>query len=121
MLFYFNRINIMYNLYLYTVQSVFSFVVRLIINVLCSIFCLFNCHSNMPPKRKYNGDYIKFGFTDIVLNKEVRPQCTICTTVLSNDALKPAKWERHLKTVHSNFRDRPREFFEGKKKNLKAK
>ncbi|XP_008188989.1 zinc finger BED domain-containing protein 5-like [Acyrthosiphon pisum] len=45
----------------------------------------------MPPKRKYNDEYIKFGFTDITVNKEVRPQCVICTTVLSNDALKPAK------------------------------
>ena len=38
------------------------------------------------PKRKYNDEYIKFGFTDITVNKEVRPQCVICTTVLSNDA-----------------------------------
>ncbi|VVC24189.1 Hypothetical protein CINCED_3A016146 [Cinara cedri] len=66
----------------------------------------------MPPKRKYNDEYIKFGFTDITVNKEVRPQCVIFTTVLSNDALKPAKLERHLKTVHPNFSDRSREFFE---------
>lgn len=73
----------------------------------------------MPPKRKYNDEYIKFGFTDITVNKEVRPQCVICTTVLSNDALKPAKLERHLKTVHPNLSDRSREFFEGKKENFK--
>lgn len=73
----------------------------------------------MPPKRKYNDEYIKFGFTDITVNKEVRPQCVICTTVLSNDALKPEKLERHLKTVHPNFSDRSREFFEGKKENFK--
>jgi len=71
------------------------------------------------PKRKYNDKYIKFGFTDITVNKEVRPQCVICTTVLRNDALKPAKLERHLKTVHPNFSDRSREFFESKKENFK--
>ncbi|KAK9703058.1 hypothetical protein QE152_g29574 [Popillia japonica] len=38
---------------------------------------------------------------------------------LSNEALKPAKLERHLKTVHSNLSDRPPEFFAGKLENLK--
>lgn len=73
----------------------------------------------MPPKRKYDDNYIKLGFTSIVINGETRPQCVLCTTVLANDALKPAKMERHLKTVHPNFCDRPREFFEGKLTNLK--
>ena len=73
----------------------------------------------MPPKRKYNSDYIKFGFTSIEINKEVRPQCVICATVLSNEALKPTKLERHLKTNHANFSDRPSEFFAGKLENLK--
>jgi len=73
----------------------------------------------MPPKRNYNDVYIKFGFTDITVNKEVKLQCVICTTVLSNDALKPAKLERHLKTVHINFIDRSRELFEDKNENFK--
>lgn len=73
----------------------------------------------MPPKRKYDDDYIRLGFTSIEINGETRPQCVICTTVLANDALKPAKLERHLKTVHPNYCDRPREFFEGKLINLK--
>lgn len=70
----------------------------------------------MALKRKYDSDYIKLGFTSIEINGETRPQCLICTTVL---ALKPAKLERHLKTVHLNYCDRPREFFEGKLINLK--
>ena len=73
----------------------------------------------MAPKRKYDSDYIKFGFTAIEVNKEIRPQCVICAAVLSNEALKPAKLERHLKTVHSNLSDRPPEFFAGKLENLK--
>ncbi|KAK5644150.1 hypothetical protein RI129_007995 [Pyrocoelia pectoralis] len=68
----------------------------------------------MPPKRKYDSDYIKFGFTSIEVNKEIRPQCVICAAVLSNEALKPAKLARHLKTNHGNVSDRPPEFFAGK-------
>lgn len=73
----------------------------------------------MPPKRKYDNSYIKFGFTSIESNREIKPQCVICATVLANDALKPAKLKRHLDTVHPNFSDRPPEFFEGKLENLK--
>ncbi|CAG4975756.1 unnamed protein product [Colias eurytheme] len=73
----------------------------------------------MPPKRKYDDDYIKLGFTSIEINGETRPQCVLCATVLSNDALKPAKLERHLKTVHPKFCNRSREFFEGKLTSLK--
>ncbi|KAK9685628.1 hypothetical protein QE152_g37889 [Popillia japonica] len=80
----------------------------------------------MAPKPKYDSDYIKFGFTAIEfgftaieVNKEIRPQCVICAAILSNEALKPAKLERHLKTVHSNLSDRPPEFFAGKLENLK--
>ncbi|XP_046976463.1 SCAN domain-containing protein 3-like [Vanessa cardui] len=73
----------------------------------------------MPPKRKYDDDYIKLGFTSIEINGETRPQCVLCATVLSNDALKPAKLERHLKTVHPKFCNRSREFLEGKLTSLK--
>lgn len=73
----------------------------------------------MPPKRKYDDNYIKLGFTSIEVNGETRPQCVLCAVVLSNEALKPNKLERHMKTVHPKFCDRPREFFEGKLANLK--
>jgi len=73
----------------------------------------------MAPKRKYDDGYIKFGFIAIETNREIRPQCVICATVLSNDALKPAKLERHLKSVHPTLSDRPPEFFMGKSENLK--
>lgn len=75
--------------------------------------------NKMAPKRKYDDSYIKFGFIAIETNHETRPQCVICSTVLSNDALKPAKLERHLKTVHPKLSDRPPAFFMGKSENLK--
>lgn len=58
-------------------------------------------------------------FTSIEINWEVRPQSVICATVLNNDALKPAKLERHLKTVHPNFSNKSPKFFAGKLENLK--
>src|SRR5215469_10662173 len=73
----------------------------------------------VPSKRKYDSDYIRFGFTAIEVNNQVRPQCVICTAVLSNDALKPAKLQRHLNSVHPNLSDRPPEYFSGKLENLK--
>ncbi|KAL4097758.1 hypothetical protein QTP88_022480 [Uroleucon formosanum] len=73
----------------------------------------------MSRKRKYDDSYIKYGFTEIEVNREIRPQCVICTVVLSNDALKPAKLLRHLHTIHPTLKDQPPEFFEGKCKSLK--
>lgn len=49
----------------------------------------------MAPKRKYDDAYIKFGFIAIETNRDTRQQCEICSAVLSNDALKPAKSERY--------------------------
>lgn len=68
----------------------------------------------MAPKRKYDNNYIKFGFTSIESNGEIKPQCVICATVLANEALKPAKLKRHLETVHPDLSNRPLEFFQGK-------
>lgn len=52
----------------------------------------------MPPKQKYDSDYIKFGLMTIEINKEVSSQCVISATVLSNDVLKLTKFEHHWKT-----------------------
>lgn len=73
----------------------------------------------MAAKRKYDGSYIKCGFTEIEVGGESRPQCVLCATVLSNEALKPSKLERHLKTAHLKFAGESKEFFVSKKENLK--
>ena len=67
----------------------------------------------MALKRKYDDGYIKFGFIAIETKREIRPQCVICAAVLSYDALKPVKLERHLKSVHPKLSDRPPEFCHG--------
>lgn len=73
----------------------------------------------MVPKRKYSEDYLKFGFTSIEVNGIVKPQCVLCAQVLSNEALKPTKLERHFKSMHPTFTDKPLDYFQGKLANLK--
>jgi hypothetical protein len=36
-------------------------------------------------KGKYQEDFIKLGFTSIVINDDERPQCVICCEVLANE------------------------------------
>ena len=47
-------------------------------------------------KRKYNEEYLQYGFTDAAGNGQVVPQCVICFEKLSNDALRPNRLKRHL-------------------------
>lgn len=73
----------------------------------------------MAPKRKYDQSYIKYGFIEFEVQNDVRPQCVICSVVLSNEALRPNKLGRHLKTVHPQYSSKPQEFFRCKKENFK--
>lgn len=65
-------------------------------------------------KRKYSDEYIKYGFTVTERNGIHLPQCVICHTVLSNDALRPGRLERHLSTNHKALKEKPKEFFTAK-------
>ncbi|XP_025424433.1 zinc finger BED domain-containing protein 5-like [Sipha flava] len=72
-----------------------------------------------PPKiRTYIDDYVKFGFTFIEKDGVQKPQCVICHIVLSNDALRPSRLERHLTTAHPMLKGKPKEFFVAKKNSL---
>ena len=51
--------------------------------------------------RKYDVEYIQFGFIES-LSSANRPECLLCHKLLSNEALKPAKLQRHL-TLHPQF------------------
>ena len=63
-------------------------------------------------KRKYSEDYLRYGFTDAIVNGQVEPQCVVCFQVLSNDALRPTRrLQRHLQTKHSCHQDKPLAFF----------
>jgi uncharacterized protein YhfF len=42
-------------------------------------------------RRKYEEDFIKFGFISVVINDEERPQCIICCEVLETESFKVNK------------------------------
>lgn len=66
--------------------------------------------------RKYSQEYLNFGFTTTKINEEERPMCVICLKILAADSMKPNKLRRHLETLHSEYVNKPREFFELKLK-----
>ena len=65
-------------------------------------------------RRKYNPEYVSFGFTAVGTNAD-QPLCVVCLKTLSNDAMKPAKLRRHLTTMHSELASKPKEYFERQK------
>jgi len=67
--------------------------------------------SKIKKKRLYNYDYIKYGFSVIEKNGSHLPQYVICHIVLSNDAMRPRRLERHLITNHPSLKDKPINFF----------
>src|SRR6218665_2487179 len=42
-------------------------------------------------KRKYSDEFLKYGFTSIVVAGIEKPQCVICNGVLSAESMKPNK------------------------------
>ncbi len=44
--------------------------------------------------RKYQEEFIKYGFTFCVVNGEERPLCANCSDKLANESFKPAKLKK---------------------------
>ena len=80
-----------------------------------------NTELNAVPKktRKYNEDFIKYGFTFCVLGDEERPICVICNEKLASESMKPGKLKRHLETKHEELKNKHAEFFQRRAENLK--
>ena len=74
--------------------------------------------SNQPYKRKYSEEFIKIGFTCVLINGEPRPQCVICSEVLATESLKTGKLKRRLTAKHSKFIDKLIFFFRRLEKEL---
>ncbi|GFW65489.1 protein FAM200B [Trichonephila clavipes] len=66
--------------------------------------------------RKYSQEYLNFGFTITEVNGEEKPLCVICSKILAADSMKPNKLKRHFETLHGEYINKPREFFESKLK-----
>ncbi|CAM1324282.1 ZBED8 (predicted) [Pycnogonum litorale] len=55
----------------------------------------------MSKKRKWNDDYVRFGFTCTGKPEDLqKPQCMLCDTVFSNANLKPSKLQEHFNNRH---------------------
>jgi len=63
----------------------FYFFVKFII----SIFSQLKMSSK---KRKYLDSYSEMGFTYLTDKGDIKPQCVICSTVLSSQSMKPSKF-----------------------------
>ena len=70
-------------------------------------------------KRKYNDNYIQYGFTTILEKGCEHPQCVVCFKVLSEHSMKPSLLKRHLSGCHPELLDRDVEFFTQKEIGLK--
>ncbi|GFU53065.1 protein FAM200B [Trichonephila clavipes] len=78
-----------------------------------------SAQTSIVPKiksRKYSQEYLNFGFTITEVNGEEKPLCVICSKILAADSMKPNKLKRHFKTLHGEYINKPREFFESKLK-----
>ena len=51
-------------------------------------------------KRKYDDNYIRFGFSYIGDKDCPRPKCVVYSDILANSNLKPSLLKRHLETKH---------------------
>ena len=65
-------------------------------------------------KRTYSEDYLKFGFTSIISGGIEKPQCVICSKVLSAESMKPFQLKRHFEKEHSDCKDKDISFFQRK-------
>lgn len=72
------------------------------------------------PHRKYNSEYLKYGFIASGPEGEELPQCVLCYETLANESMKPSKLERHLQTKHTEYGNKPIDFFKNKKREFYA-
>lgn len=68
--------------------------------------------------RKYNDSYLSMGFTFCGDKNSPRPQCILCSEILQNSSMAPAKLQRHFETKHSEHKDKPLSFFQCKLNSL---
>ena len=61
--------------------------------------------------RLYCNSYFNFGFTWCGDEEHPLPECLICDTKLSNEAMVPSKLSRHFSKKHGNLSDKPASYF----------
>ena len=73
---------------------------------------------NQPHRQKYSENFIKLGFTSMLINDEPRPQCVVCSEIFANESLKAGKLQRHIKAKHPKLIEKPITFFRRLEKEL---
>ena len=56
--------------------------------------------------RKYSENDLKFAFTYKETDGEELAVCVVCSSVLSNETMKPLKLQRHSKTTHAHLKEK---------------
>ena len=62
--------------------------------------------------RKYCDDYLSFGFICRGSEDEQKSQCVLCSEILSNESMNPAKLCLHFETKHKEHTNKPVEYFQ---------
>jgi hypothetical protein len=57
--------------------------------------------------RKYETEFLTFGFTYQLVNGEKRPQCVVRGEVLGDDSFNARNLSRHLTTKHESLANKP--------------
>ena len=70
-------------------------------------------------KRKYQDNYLDFGFTYLIDDDFQISQCVVCMKTFSNSTMKPASLKQHLANAHLSMMSKNRSFFESKLPSLK--
>ena len=70
-------------------------------------------------KRKYQDNYLDFGFTYLIEDDLQIPQCVVCMKTFSNSTMKPASLKQHFANAHPRMMSKNRSFFESKLSSLK--
>ena len=70
-------------------------------------------------KRKYQENYLDFGFTYLIEVDLQIPQCVVCMKTFSNSTMKPGSLKQHLANAHQSMMSKNRSFLESKLSSLK--
>ena len=74
----------------------------------------------MPPKkRSYKESFLNFGFTSVIENSIEKPQCVICSKVLTQESMKPSKLKQHFESCHNELVGKSVDYFKRKSELLK--
>jgi hypothetical protein len=68
--------------------------------------------------RKYDDNYLDFGFMSTEVDGEERPQCVLYMKVLASECMLPSKLKCHLETTHPSVVSKSRDYFSRKLKEL---